>query len=99
MSEQHQRRRDRLLGAVAYLVVAGIMGTVRWLVERMFGPFRIPEWVYAAAAFIGLAMFVAIGVSRHPEAYKVRLFGAVVAGAFVVALLVGAVVGLLHHRP
>jgi hypothetical protein len=38
-------------------------------------------------------------VSRHPEAYKVRIFGAAVAGAFVVALLVGGVARLMHHRP
>jgi hypothetical protein len=81
------------------LVLAGIMGAVRWLVERMFGPFRTPEWVYAAAGFIGLAVFVAIGVSRHPEAYKVRLFGAVVAGVFVAVLLVAAVARLLFDLP
>jgi hypothetical protein len=41
-------------------------------------------------------MFVAIGVSRHPEAYKVRIFGGVVAVAFVAALLLGVVAR--HHQ-
>lgn len=98
MSGQHQRPRDWLLEAVGELVLMGIMGAVGWLVEQKFGPFPTPEWVYATAALIGLAAFVAIGVGRHPEAYKVRLFGALVAGAFVALLLVGGVVRLLHHR-
>jgi hypothetical protein len=42
-----------------------------------------------------MIVFVAIGVSRHPEACKVRIFGAVVAGLFVVGLLFG-VVSRLH---
>jgi hypothetical protein len=84
--------------AVGELVIVGIMSAVGWLVERMFGPFRTPEWVYAVAAFIGLGVFVAIGVSRHPEAFKVRIFGAAIAGVLVVLLLAGGVARLLHHR-
>ena len=51
---------------------------------------------FGVLGLIGLIMFVAIGVSRHPKAYKVRTFGALVAGVFVVSLLVGVV--SRHHQ-
>ncbi len=78
-----------------------IIGVGVWL--GVFGPPDIPPetplWLYAVWAFIGLAIFVAIGVSKHPEAYKVRRFGAAVASAFVVTLLVVGATRLLHYRP
>jgi len=58
-----------------------------WLTNHFLGPFHQPDRIATgfaiAGAVGGLAMFVAIGVSRHPEAWKVRVFGAVIAGVFV----------------
>jgi hypothetical protein len=98
------RRRNALLNFVLEGVGEAIFEAILiagplWLINYFFGPFHAPDWVSTAvaAAFgvLGLIMFVAIGISRHPEAYKVRIFGAAVAGVFVVGLLFG-VVSRLH---
>jgi hypothetical protein len=49
---------------------------------------HLPEAVREyGAAVAGLVMFAAIGVSKHPEAYKVRWFGAAIFGASMLGLI------------
>jgi hypothetical protein len=85
-----------LLGeAVADAVFEGLSRAVLagplWIIKHFFGPLRVSDGfaigLALIAAFLGLVMFAAIGVSRHPEAWKVRLFGALVAGVFAAEAL------------
>ena len=73
------------------LFEAIFIGGPLWLINHFFGPFHVPEqWkmvFYAGLGVVGLAVFVGIAVSRHPEAWKVRAFGAVVLGVFAAEAL------------
>lgn len=81
---------------ILYALLAGPL----WITNHFFGPLHLSDGLIfgleLAAGFLGLVMFVAIGVSRHPEAWKVRLFGAIVAGVFAAAILCSFVLRK-HH--
>lgn len=70
---------------------AVLFGGPAWLINHFFGPFHLPDRLvtgFAVAAGVGgLAMFAVIGVSRHPDAWKVRVFGAVIAGVLAAVAL------------
>jgi hypothetical protein len=61
-----------------------------WLANRFYGPFHAPDWMRtglpAALVVIGLAIFIGIGISRR-DAYKTKIFGAAIVGAFAVGTL------------
>lgn len=78
---------DAVFEGLVYAVLAGPL----WIIKHFFGPLHLSDGfvlgLELVVAFLGLVMFVAIGVSRHPEAWKVRLFGAIIAGVFAAEAL------------
>src|SRR5581483_7419055 len=71
-------------------VIAAVLGGPLWLLNYLFGPFNPDRFVLVfglTLGALGLAIFVAIGVSRHPEAWKVQLFGAFIAIILSASLL------------
>ena len=73
-------------------ILAGLIGGPVWLINHLFGPFHVSTdsivlGIGVVGGALGLVMFVAIGVSRHREAWKVRLFGAVVAAVLALSFL------------
>jgi hypothetical protein len=78
---------DAVFEGLFYAVLAGPL----WIIKHFFGPLHLSDGLVLGlelvGAFLGLVMFVAIGVSRHPEAWKVRLFGAIIAGVFAAEAL------------
>ena len=79
-------------------ILAVVIGGPVWLINHFFGPFHVSTdsvalGIGVVGGVLGLVMFVAIGVSRHREAWKVRLFGAVVA-----VILAGSLYGYMVRK-